>query len=184
MKSIQIYLVALIAGVIAISCSSDDDSTPEILNEEEVITTVRVQLSNSIGIITTLESVDADGDGPNAPQITISGALSSNTQYTGTVLFSNDNETPPENITLEVIEESDEHQVFFTPASSLNVTTTPTNFDDNGNPLGTEFILMTGDVSTGNFTVTLRHEPVKPNTGLASAGGETDVEVTFPLEVE
>ena len=185
MKFMKTYMIALIAGVIAISCSSDDDNTPVVINEEEVITTVRVQLTNATVPDVTLQSVDSDGDdGPNAPVITIVGEIMANTTYAGTVTFLNETEDPAEDITEEVEEEDDEHQVFFTSAAGLNVTTTYGNFDDDGNPLGTEFTLTTGDASTGNFTVTLRHEPTKPNTGLANAGGETDVEVTFNVEVE
>ena len=184
MKTIHTYLMALFVGIIAISCSDDDGNEPIIINEEEVITTVRVQLTEGTNMV-TLESLDDDGDdGPNAPVFTISGPLTANTTYTGTVTFLNEIEDPAEDITEEVEEESDEHQVFFTPASGLNVTTTATNFDGNGNPLGTEFTLTTGEASTGNFTVTLRHEPTKPNTGLADAGGETDVEVTFNVTVQ
>ena len=53
-----------------------------------------------------------------------------------------------------------------------------------GNPLGTEFSLDAGDASTGTLTFTLRHEPKKPNDGLADAGGETDISATFPVEIE
>lgn len=184
-KSIKTYMIALAAGIIAFSCSSDDDNTPpEVINEEEVITTVRVQLNNAAGNV-TLQSVDSDGeDGPNPPVITIVGDIMANTTYNGTVMFLNETEDPAENITEEVEEEDDEHQVFFTPAAGLNVTTEYGNFDGNGNPLGTVFTLTTGDASNGNFTVTLRHEPTKPNNGLADAGGETDIEVTFDVTVQ
>ncbi len=183
-KSMKAFMIALVAGVIAISCSSDDDNTPVVINEEEVITTVRVQLVSTAGNV-TLESVDSDGDdGPNAPMISITGDIAANTTYAGTVTFLNEAETPAEDITEEVEEEDDEHQVFYTPAAGLNITTEYGNFDDDGNPLGTVFTLTTGDASNGNFTVTLRHEPTKPNTGLADAGGETDVEVTFAVTVQ
>ncbi len=183
-KSMKTYMIALIAGVIAISCSSDDDNTPVVINEEEVITTLRVQLTSTAGNV-TLQSVDSDGeDGPNAPVITIVGDIMANTTYAGTVAFLNETETPAEDITEEVEEEDDEHQVFYTPAAGLNITTEYGNFDGDGNPLGTVFTLTTGDASNGNFTVTLRHEPTKPNTGLADAGGETDIEVTFDVTVQ
>lgn len=183
MKSIYTYIIALIAGIVLNSCS-DDDSIPQLINEDEVITTVRVQLANDIGIITTFESLDTDGDGPNPPEVTVSGPLTANTMYTGTVSFFNDTISPPDNITAEVEEESDEHQVFFTPASGLNLNTAYGNFDNNGNPLGTFFTLTTSDASAGNFTITLRHEPTKPNDGLADAGGDTDVEVTFSVTIQ
>ena len=182
-KSIQTYILALITGIAAVSCSSDDDNTPVIINEEEVITTVIVQLTSPAGTV-TLQSLDGDGDGPNPPVITVVGNILENTTYTGTVSFLNATETPAEDITEEVEEEADEHQVFYTSANGLNITTEYNDQDSNGNPLGLDFTVTTGDASTGNFTVTLRHEPTKPNTGLASAGGDTDVEVTFDVTVE
>jgi hypothetical protein len=39
-------------------------------------------------------------------------------------------------------------------------------------------------VSSGTLTVTLRHEPTKPNTGLGDAGGETDIAATFNVTVQ
>ena len=53
-----------------------------------------------------------------------------------------------------------------------------------GNPLGTELMLSAGERKlSGTLTLTLRHEPNKPNSGLADAGGETDIEVTFDVAV-
>ena len=58
------------------------------------------------------------------------------------------------------------------------------NFDSEGNPLGTEFTLTTYEAGSGTITITLIHEPDKPNDGLDSAGGSTDMEVTFNVSVE
>ena len=66
----------------------------------------------------------------------------------------------------------------------MNVEVEYGNFDSNGNPLGTMFILTASAASTGSLTFTLQHEPTKPNTGLEDAGGETDIQVTFDLEVQ
>jgi len=180
----RINLLAFAFLALTFSACSSDDDRPEEVNEEEVITTVSVRLANSAGITTTLASVDLDGDGPNPPVVTISGPLTANTSYTGTVGFFNDAESPAENITLEVEEEDDEHQVFFTIAGLPNTTAAYANFDGDNNPLGTMFTLQTGEAGSGNVTITLRHEPTKPNTGLADAGGETDIEVTFAVDVE
>lgn len=178
------YLAALTVSLLATSCDNDDDNTPEEVNEEEVITTLRVSLAGTAGNV-LMQSVDLDGDGPNPPVVTVIGDLAANSTYEGQVTFLNETEDPAEDITVEVEEESDEHQVFFTAGGDLEVTTTYSNFDDDGNPLGTLFTLSTGDMSMGNFTVTLRHELVKPNDGLASAGGDTDIEVTFmDLEIQ
>ncbi|EDP96033.1 type 1 periplasmic binding fold superfamily protein [Kordia algicida OT-1] len=186
MKKFKISILTAIAitGLVFTGCSNDDDA-PAPVNEEEVITTLTVTLTPTTGggSVVTLQSRDLDGDGPDAPVIT-NGTLAANTTYTGTVVFLNETETPAENITTEVEEEDDEHQLFFTTGGGLNVTTDNFNLDGNGNILGTTFNVTTGAASSGSYTVTLRHEPTKPNTGLADAGGETDIEATFQVTVQ
>ena len=51
----------------------------------------------------------------------MSGSFSENTQYQGAVRFLNETETPAEEITDEVLEEADEHQVFYTTSDGLNI---------------------------------------------------------------
>lgn len=167
------------------SCSSDD---PEIVNEEELITTLKVTLTpNGGGSVVTLQLQDLDGDGPNAPVTTVSGPLQANTTYTGVTQVLNETESPAEDITLEVEEEGDEHQFFYTLSNSI-ATVTYTDLDVNDKPIGITFNLTTTTAGIGNLTVTLRHEPNKTASGvsagnIANAGGETDVEATFNLTV-
>ena len=185
MKTIKFlpFFSALILSVA--SCSKDDDPALEPVNEEEIITTLQVTLmNNDLSSIVNLTMTDLDGDGPNAPVVTVEGNLISGTSYDGVVKILNETEFPAEDITLEVEEEDLEHQIFFTVGGGLDVTTSYSNFDSAGNNLGTEFKLDAGSVSNGTLTVTLIHEPTKPNTGLASAGGETDVEATFSITIE
>ncbi|WGK64525.1 type 1 periplasmic binding fold superfamily protein [Croceiramulus getboli] len=190
MKTIQFFAAAVLTAITFSACSSDDDG-PELINEEEVITTMTVTLTptgTSTGVV-TLTSRDEDGDGPNAPEITVSGPLAVNTTYDGAVIFLNETETPEENITLEVEEEGEEHQVFYQFANALGLQFSYTDEDNSGNPIGLEFTLTTTDAAQGNFTVTLRHEPDKAATGVAAgditnAGGETDFTATFSVTVE
>ena len=154
-----------------------------MVNEEEVITTMEVTLTSGASVI-ILKTQDLDGDGPNAPVVTVSGNLAAGTTYDGVMKFLNELESPAENITEEVEEEDLEHQVFFTVGSGLDVTTEYSNFDSAGNNLGTQFKLTAGSASSGNLTFSLVHEPTKPNTGLASAGGETDIDATFSITIE
>ncbi|OIQ30967.1 MAG: type 1 periplasmic binding fold superfamily protein [Bacteroidetes bacterium MedPE-SWsnd-G2] len=181
MKTIKFLIPALFSTLLFVSCSSDDD-TPAPVNEEELITTLTVTLSDG-GTPITLTYQDLDGDGPNNPEITVSGDLANNTVYNGSIVLLNESVSPAEDITEEVEEESDEHQFFYTIGNGLNATTAYTNFDTNGENLGTTFTLTTGDASAGTLTFTLRHEPTKPNTGLADAGGETDIETTFNVTI-
>ncbi|AWH75724.1 type 1 periplasmic binding fold superfamily protein [Dokdonia sp. Dokd-P16] len=186
MKNFRNYTLIALTAISLAACSSDDDADiPEIINEEEVITTVTLTLQSGSETI-VLRSQDLDGDGPNAPTVTVSGDLDVSTVYNGSIEFLNETESPAEDITEEVVEESDEHQVFYTPSTGLDAAVTYEDFDGNGNPLGTIVTFTTGDTAgEGTLTVTLRHEPNKPNDGsLSDAGGETDVQVTFPVTVE
>ena len=186
MKNFRNYTLIALTAISLAACSSDDDGdTPEIINEEEVITTLNLTLQSGAETI-VLTSQDLDGDGPNAPTITVSGNLDVSTVYNGTVEFLNETESPAEDITEEVEEEADEHQVFYTPSAGVDAAIAYGNFDSDNNPLGTVVTLTTGATAgTGTLTVTLRHEPTKPNDGtLSDAGGETDIQVTFPVTVE
>jgi hypothetical protein len=174
---------ALLASTLIFASCSDDDDTPEPVNEEELITTLTVTLDSGSDTV-VMQYQDLDGDGPDAPTVTVSGLLNANTVYDGSIVLLNETESPAENITEEVEEEDDEHQFFYTVGSGLNVATEYGNFDGNGNPLGTLFILNVGSTSSGGLTFTLRHEPNKPNSGLENAGGETDIEVTFDVTVQ
>ncbi|WP_396637938.1 type 1 periplasmic binding fold superfamily protein [Maribacter sp. R77961] len=172
----------LAAGLLTVSCSNDDDD-PEVINDEEVITTMNVTLTAASGNI-TLQSQDLDGDGPNAPVIDISGNLAANTTYSGSIELLNETESPAEDITEEVAEEDDEHQFFFS-ASGAVTGTDYADADGDGNPLGILFTLTTGDAGNGTLQITLRHEPKKPNDGsLSDAGGETDIAQTFNVVIQ
>ena len=171
------------ASLFLASCS-DDDNGP--VNEEEVITTVITTLINGSTTI-TLTSRDLDGDGPNAPVVTVSGDLTANTVYNGEITFLNETVTPADNITAEVEEEGEEHQIFYQIPSALG-TIGYTDFDVNAKPVGLTFTYTTGNAGTGNLTVTLRHLPNKSAAGVAAgditnAGGATDAQVSFPIVI-
>lgn len=176
-RNILLFGFVLIGSLLLTSCDPDE---PEDENEEEVITTLVYTLTDASGNDVVFSFVDLDGDGSGAPVINV-GTLAANTSYTGSVEFRNDVEG--EDITEEVAEEDDEHQVFY--ASTIGgVSVAYTDTDGNGDPVGLATSLTTGDAGTGNMTVTLIHEPAKDASGVAggdisNAGGETDIEVTF-----
>ncbi|WP_353778290.1 type 1 periplasmic binding fold superfamily protein [Winogradskyella sp. 3972H.M.0a.05] len=169
------------------SCSNDDDNPPPV-NEEEVITTMTITLTpQGGGTAITMRTQDLDGDGPNAPVVTVSGALATNTVYNGSIELLNELENPAEDITEEVEEEDDEHQFFFS-LTGTNATTMYADMDGDGNPVGLAFTLTTTDAGANSITVTLRHEPAKDAAGVSdgditNAGGETDIEETFNFVV-
>lgn len=182
MKKLRNLTIAMVILTSLNSCSNDYTQ----VNEEEVITTVTTTLTGG-GLTRTLTSRDLDGDGPNAPVITISGNLMANTTYTGTVTFLNEIANPVDNITTEVLAEGVDHQIFYQAPSAIG-TFTYNDTDTNGKPIGLQFTLVTGNAGVGNITLTLRHEPNKSAAGVSSgditnAGGATDALVTYPITI-
>lgn len=180
-----IYAV-LLAPLFIISCNDDDTI---IENPEEVITTVTVELAdaNNSSNLVTLEFSDPDGDGGNEPVITTEN-LSSNTLYNGKIYFLNESVSPADDITEEIREEDEDHQIFYA-FEGVNVAFNYTDNDENNNSVGLSFTLETMEAGTGILLVTLRHEPDKFASGVANgdiqnAGGETDVEVEFDIQIQ
>ncbi len=180
--------LALMMSFVFVACEDDEPEDPEIPNEEEAITTLTYTLTpDDGGMPVVLSFVDLDGDGGNDPVVT-GGTLDTNATYVGAIVLLNDLETPPENITEEVEEEDDEHQFFFTTTvNGLDIDYADT--DGNGNPLGLATTITTKAAGSGTITVILRHEPDKAAAGvsegdIANAGGETDIEVTFDVDVQ
>lgn len=185
------------------ACGHDDDHDHP--DEGEVITTVVLSFTPTTGgSAQVFEFNDPDGDGGEAP--TVDNVLLPVGSYTMDVSFENRLESPAENITEEIEDESDEHQLFFT-GSAVNGDTSDNvgaplehayaDEDGDGNPIG---LINTIDatVGTGELTVTLRHLPpiggAPAKTGdlaqqvrdgmLASIGGSSDVQVNFSISVE
>ena len=185
MKTLKQFFLAFIAILTFTSCGNDD--TPSIVVEEEVITTLRATLTPNAGTTSIiLESRDADGDGPNAPVISVSGNLLANTVYSGSIEVLN--EIANEDITEEIKEKDQEHQFFFIASNNIAVFSY-NDKDANGKPVGLLFTLETGDAGNGEITITLVHEPAKEANGVSdgditNAGGEEDITVTFPIIVE
>lgn len=186
MKSIKHILVLASIIILAASCSDED---PIVVNEEELITTVTITLTpQGGGDIITLKSIDLDGDGPNEPEIVVSGNLSANTVYSGVTAVLNETEDPAEDITIEVKEEGIDHQFFYAFKNGL-ASASYSDTDENGNPIGIEFILTTANAGSEVLTVTLIHEPNKNGNNVVAgdstnANGETDVEASFPIIIE
>ena len=194
MKNLKYYLNTILFLTLIISCSKDsitvaaDESAevPDEVEEQEVITTMTITLTPTSGstAVVTLQTQDLDGDGPNAPEVTVSGNLTAGVVYSGDMEWLNELVSPAEVVTEEIEEKDLEHQVFYTPAGGLDVTVEYANNDSAGNPLGTEFTLTANTASSGSLTFTLVHEPTKPNTGLEDAGGEIDIETAFNITIE
>jgi hypothetical protein len=199
MNTSKFLSILCIGGILLTSCSNDDDN-PIPVNEEELITTMKVSLVNGTDTITLIVKDEDGADGPAKPEVTVSGDLSTNTTYNGTIELLNESETPTEVINEEIEKEADEHQFFYVAGSSLNMTTAYTDKESDykkedgtpftsTNPVGLKFTVTTTDIGTGTFTVTLRHEPNKGGSGvtdgdITNAGGNTDITQAFNITVK
>jgi hypothetical protein len=180
------WILAL--GMLITSCGDDD---PVIPNEEELITTVSLSFFDPVTMdpINNISATfrDLDGDGGDAPVID-DLTLDANTRYLMALEFTNELEEPAEDITEEVIEEGDEHQVFFS-VSGADLDVDYADADVLGQPLGVQSFFNSGQASSGQLTIVLRHMPDKTAAGvadgdIANAGGETDIEVTFNVAIQ
>ena len=187
MKNLKTLTLALITMITFSSCSDDDSNGP--VNEEEVITTVSATFTpQGGGTPVVLISRDLDGDGPDAPVVSVSGPFTAGTVYEGAIHFLNQLASPAEDITTEIQQEGDEHQVFFQHSGIGTIAYL--DEDMNGNPLGLSVLYTaTTTPGAGSMTITLRHEPNKTaegvaNGNIANAGGSTDAQVNFSVVVE
>ncbi len=185
MKTTKTIIAFLLCTIILFNCKKPE---PIIVNEEELITTLIYTLSSTSDTV-VCKFKDVDGDGGNAPLNTVSKTLTPNILYKGALVLLDESGTTPENINTEIEEEAEAHQFFFQNENALNITTTYDDIDGNQKPIGLKTNVQTGNASTGKLKITLRHAPNKNASNVAqgdltNAGGETDIEVEFNLNIQ
>lgn len=172
------------------SCKKDtNDASPD--NEEEVITTVTVAVTDSGASASRSYSFrDPDGAGGAAPTIDTL-RLKANTLSYASLTLKDESSSPAADITAEIQREKNVHQFFYVvKGGSLSVAYDPSDYDANvpPKPLGLKTRFRTGAVGKGSLRVILKHQPdLKPTINNAvgdSTLGETDVEVVFPYRVD
>lgn len=201
----RIHAILFVGSLCLAACGGDDDDAGDGGNQEEVITTVTLTFAPEGGgedVVAVWD--DPDGDGGSGPTID-PVALAAGT-YDLTLTFENGLEDPPEDITVEIEDESDQHQIFLTgtavdgPASDqadAPLAHTYNDEDANGLPIGLDNTIV-AEPGEGTLTVTLRHLPpvndsaVKTaelaqqviDDGIGALPGATDASVNFEVTVE
>ncbi|MBX7079799.1 MAG: hypothetical protein K1X88_11465 [Nannocystaceae bacterium] len=206
LRSTAITITALLGG-----CAEPFDADPDA--ETEIITTVRLTFTpEGGGAAITAAFTDPDGDGGmpgNAEPI----ALLASGAFTLAVEFANALEQPEADITAEVREEAQDHQVFLLgtavrgPATGTDAAApllhayddVESDYGENTGddlPVGLVNRITVQAAGTGTLTVLLRHMPPQGGTpqkvaGLAeglAAGeplpGEVDAQVDFMVTVQ
>lgn len=181
MKHVKFLAVVMLGGLILAGCKKKNNDEE---NEEELITTVKVNLTE-VGTSNTLSFTwkDVDGPGGNAPQIT-PVVLGASKAYNCTLEFLDESKTPAEDITKEIKEEDDEHQIYYEVAAASLISVTNLNTDRRGLPLGTTSSWTTGAAGTGTLKITLKHKPGIKAAGDLVTKGETDIEIIFPVTIQ
>ena len=192
MKKQTFLLPLFILSLIFTGCSDDDDHDDHShpVNEEEVITTVEVTLSDGTNSYVLIWE-DLDGDGPDLPIIT--GATIPSNSYDAEIQLYNKTLDPTDDeyvVTTEILEEDVDHQFFFNASNGLNVFDfVYADADVDGNPIGQQFIIEDVSGSGGDLNIVLLHAPNKNAVGVSdgditNAGGDTDIDITFPIIVQ
>lgn len=183
----KLGFLVLLSATVMTSCKKDEPDDPIIPNEQEVITTLRLTLTPDGGGDPIIWSfIDLDGDGGNDPVVE-SPALSANTTYNGSLELLNELVDPTDNVTDEIEQEAEMHQFFFI-SDVAGLTMAYNDSDANGFPIGLASVFSSAEPASGTVTLILRHEPNKEAEGvedgdITNAGGETDIEVVFDVEI-
>jgi hypothetical protein len=192
LKKVSLYLLAVLAFGFA-SCESED---PEKENDGEVITDVTLKFqelnaSNApVGAVLSFKASDPQGIEVGKTPTIQPVSLTKGKKYLMTIEVTN--EIEKEDITKEILEEAAEHQFFFLgPVFDSNIFTIQ-YADAGGIALGLRNnVTVSSSTGTNNSTmrVVLRHDLNKSFAGasnpnfanFAQAGGETDLDITFPV---
>lgn len=189
--------------------TGDDDH-----GHEDLFTTVELGFAPADGgdaLVFAWSDPEVDGD-PVVDEILLpdasDGAEHAPAQYTLSIRILNAAEDPAHDITPEIADEADEHQIFLTgdavegPATGANeaalIEHAYADADANGLPLGLTNTITTLDLGSGELIVTLRHMPPEDGQdvktadaaaavaegGFAAIGGDNDVQVSFTLSVD
>lgn len=198
MKTIKNILKTVFASSLLLLAScSDDNNTPEQINEGEIVTKVEIILTNSNNAEDVVTLTSEVHEGETTPEITVDGEFTNGSTYNGDIQFfgehshddedededGHDDEEEAENITEEILNEANDHEIFYSLSNQI-ITISKTDVDSNQNPLGLKTTFTPTATGNTELTISLIHEPKKPNNDtLADAAGETDVEIKFNVEV-
>ncbi len=181
-KMIKSLIAASILLISFNSCKKDPVVDP---NEEELLTTVRITLTEKIsGSQSLFEFKDLDGEGGQPPSLFEQIVLEKQKAYDCSIEFLNESVSPIDNITEEILEEGEDHEIFFTATNSL-VTFSNLSKDVNNLPLGLTSTWTTANATgSGTLSITLKHKPGIKALGDPITKGETDVALDFALVVQ
>ncbi|MEY3563623.1 MAG: hypothetical protein RLZZ294_1629 [Bacteroidota bacterium] len=183
MKTKMLFAFLLI-GIVEFTSCSKEKADP---NEGELITTVRVKLTEKVlggtGALTVFEFKDLDGEGGAAPSKFDEITLQKGKIYDCVLEILNESVSPADNITAEIIAEAKDHQFYFSATNGL-VSFSNFSADGKGFPLGTTSLwTASSNTGSGTLNITLKHKPGVKTANDNVSVGETDISLDFKLKV-
>ncbi|MEI9917556.1 MAG: hypothetical protein WDO14_02010 [Bacteroidota bacterium] len=203
MKLNRLYILFLFVSIsLLISCESNDPKKEDV---PELITKVTLTFTPATGDPVVVTATDPDGEGVQNIQNDGPINLKSNTTYMLTIQLINGLAQPTDeayDVTKEVRSEGVEHMFFFSwtglafssPGGNgnvdnrndkMNYTGGSDSIDASGLSLGLTTTWETTDVKVvdATFRVLLKHQPGLKSSTSTSSDGETDLDVSFDLNV-
>jgi hypothetical protein len=176
--------IPIFIALLALNGCKSDDTTKKV-DEQELLTTVRLTYTNQANItdIVKVTWKDIDGAGGAAPIIDNLN-LKANTTYTVAVEVLDESKTPAENKTPEILSEGAEHQFFYAVNPSALLSVSYADKDTKNLPIGLTTSQKTSAVGDGKLKITLKHQPNLKSATSTITTGETDIEVEFNVSVK
>lgn len=175
------------------SCDKDE---PVAINEHEEFSSVTIKVTDESDQSFETYTFEVEGhdhageaggtEDPHGDHEEI--GLAPNSSYLFEIRFFNDEDPNNiEDVTQEIIDEADEHQVFYELTDSANITieSGPGDTMDNSNPLNLITRWTTTDAGVADVIAYLLHRPTsKTGTTRSDFGGTPDVQLEFEAHVE
>lgn len=194
----KLYLTAFALVSFAFSSCSSEDPVPE--NDGELITDVTLTFQeidasgNSVGAAFDFTASDAEGiEIGSTPEVETVLLTKGKTYQMSIDVF---NSVAGEDITSEIREEGDEHQFYFLGSAFTSSPFLSYEYNDDAGELiglkGIVTVQQSPGFNNANMQILLRHALNKNYPGAdnpnfqdyAQAGGESDLDITFPIVVE
>lgn len=193
-----LYLTSTLLSIFFISGCDNDDPVKEDVPELITKATLTFTPISGSTIEVKVTATDPDGEGVQSLRVDSPINLLGNQSYTLEITLVNELSQTNAGyfISEEVAEEADEHMFFFswtnnvfgdpTGNGNMDNRSDAVNYEDedvNGLPLGLKTSWTSASTSTGDFRVVLKHQPGLKSASSDSNTGETDLDITFVINI-
>ncbi len=184
--------LACVSFALGLGISACGDEGPGTGGEQEVITTLTINLTGPSNVTATAKDEDGTGTLDSIDDITLMPGT-----YTAEVIILNETVDPAEDVTEEIKEEAEEHLIFYSGSaigSALTVTITDKETDYGMNAVGDDLAVglrstWTATAGMGMLTVQLQHLPpvneMPQKTATTTMNdGDVDISAGFAVTVQ